>query len=676
VNSFVGREQECKEVRRLLAQTRLLSLTGSGGTGKTRLSVEAASDILHEYPDGIWFVEFASVTDPELLVQTIAETLHLREMPGVPVLDTLTSSLRDKKTLFVLDNCEHVLESAALVVDSILRSCPQVKLLVTSREALGIAGERAFRIPSFAIPDPKIQYSIDALLEFACVKLFLDRATEADSSFDLLSQDTGSLASICARLDGIPLAIELAAARVKSMQIPQIESRLDSRFRLLTGGSRTALPRQQTLRALIDWSFSLLSEREKVLFQRLSVFQGGWRLEAAQSVCSGEDIDEWDVLDLLASLVAKNLVVYEDSLARPRYRFLETIAQYSRERLIETQESAVVYDSHRNYFLSLAQEAESGMRGLAQLEWLSRLDDDLENMRVALTWSLAGEGSATSLMFCQCLSYFWICHGHQSEGHEWCARSLEKNAPFPKTSLRGRVLNLTRYLHRDEHEWRFAKQIYEESLSIFEQVKDRRGVLESTLWLRIFENGGNDLKSLFEEDIDLARQAKDWQRIASVTNLLGCITRDRLDDIETAIIYFKQSLQLFREIGNRFGCAEPLTNLGNLAALKGDFAEALAYQHEDVEICMEMGDRLKSIFGLEMLALTATCQAKLSVAATLWAAATAAREQHASPRVMSYYHFNEPLESSDFYKEAAQGRAMTIEEAVQFALEHCPVDTT
>ncbi len=286
VTSFVGRERETPEVERLLRASRLLTLTGAGGTGKTRLSLQVAANILEEHPDGAWFVEFAPVSDPDLVPQTVAAALGVREEPGKPITDTLHGYLKDKRLLLVFDNCEHLLDAVARLANAVLRGCPDVRILATSREAMGIGGEQAYRVPSLASPDPKGSYTPESLGQFDAVRLFIDRALLAQSSFAVTNENAPAVAQLCHRLDGIPLAIELAAARVRAMPVEKIAERLDDRFRLLTGGSRTALPRQQTLRAMIDWSYDLLSEKEKTLLRRLSVFAGGWTLEAAEAVCA------------------------------------------------------------------------------------------------------------------------------------------------------------------------------------------------------------------------------------------------------------------------------------------------------------------------------------------------------------------------------------------------------
>ena len=360
---FIGREKELDELKRMVARTRLLTLTGSGGCGKTRLSLQVAADSLERFPDGAWLVELAPLADPGLVPQAVATVLGLKEEPGKPIEQTLAHYLKDKRLLLLLDNCEHLLDGCARLVDTLVRQCPTLTILASSREALGIAGEQTYRVPSLSLPDPKQLHTLASVAPFEAVQLFIDRALLARADFEFTSQSASTLASICYRLDGIPLAIELAAARLRSLSLEEINRKLDQRFRLLTGGSRTALPRQQTLRALIDWSYDLLNQSEQTLFCRLAVFAGGWMLEAVQQVCSDESADEWDAVDLLTSLIEKSLVTAEDCNGATRYRLLETVRQYARDRLLESGEGERWRDRHLACFLAMAEEAAPKLQG-------------------------------------------------------------------------------------------------------------------------------------------------------------------------------------------------------------------------------------------------------------------------------------------------------------------------
>ncbi len=374
VTSFVGREQERADLKRLLTTTRLLTLTGSGGTGKTRLALQVAADVLERFKDGVWFVELAPLSDPALVPTGVASVLGVREEQGRPLMLTLLDWLRDKQLLLMLDNCEHLLDACARFADAVLHGCRAAQLLATSREAFGIAGEVPVRVPSLATPAPHASISLEALRQYDAVRLFMERAQIVRPDYTLTNQNAPALAQICQRLDGIPLAIELAASRLKVLSLDDINRRLDDRFRLLTGGSRTALPRQQTLRALIDWSDGLLSEPERALLRRLSVFAGGWTLDAAEAVCASDGIESFDVLDLLTHLVDKSLVVMDERDGETRYRMLETIRQYAREKLLESGEGERVRNRHTDFCLRLAATAKPELRGPNQKTWLERLD--------------------------------------------------------------------------------------------------------------------------------------------------------------------------------------------------------------------------------------------------------------------------------------------------------------
>lgn len=362
LTSFIGREKEILEIKRLLGATRLLTLTGAGGAGKTRLSLQVATDLLDGFKDGAWFIELAPLSDPNLVPQTIAASLGLQNQSARPMLDALNDYLKEKNLLLVLDNCEHLIQACAESADALLHYSPRIKILATSREALGIAGETIFRVPSLSLPDANKLPPLDVLSQYESVRLFTDRAFSAQPNFVLTGENASAIAKICHRLDGIPLAIELAAARIKALKPEEIAARLDDSFRLLTGGSRTAPTRQQTLRGTINWSYDLLSEPERALLRQLSVFTGGWMLEAAEAVCT----DISDVLDVLSRLIDKSLIIVEAHDSATRYRSLETIRQYAHEKLVESGEHENAQNRHLEYYLKLAEEAEPKLRGAEQ----------------------------------------------------------------------------------------------------------------------------------------------------------------------------------------------------------------------------------------------------------------------------------------------------------------------
>ena len=395
LTSFIGRQKELEEVRQRLASFRLLTLTGPGGTGKTRLALQAAASAIESFADGAWLVELAPLADPVLVPQNIASTFGLRENPGQTLIELVADYLHGRNLLLVLDNCEHLIEACAQAADRLLHACPDVKILVSSREALGIDGEATYRVPPLSLPDAYELQEYEQLARYESVQLFVERAKAVNSHFSLTPKNAPAVRRICQRLDGIPLALELAAARLKLFSAEQIAARLDDRFRLLTGGSRTALPRQQTLGAMIDWSYELLSEPEKALFRRLSVFAGGWSFEAAEAVCTGEVdgglvIEPVEVLDLLAQLVNKSLVLVDEQGEESRYHFLETVRQYASEKLVASGEAAQVRYRHMIFFAGQASQDHDRYLQFSpglyrRMAWLER---ELDNLRLAQEWAL------------------------------------------------------------------------------------------------------------------------------------------------------------------------------------------------------------------------------------------------------------------------------------------------
>jgi len=385
LTSFIGREKEMTEVKRLLSTAYLVTLTGSGGAGKTRLALEVAADLVEGYPDGVWLAEFAPIADPALVPKTVASALNVSEQPGRDMIETLVDSLRPKALLLLLDNCEHLLAACRDLAATLLRQCSRVRILATSREGLRVPGETLWRVPSLSVPeDIRHLPAPKELVLYDAVRLFVDRAVATTPGFTVTSENASAVAQVCQRLDGIPLAIELAAARVKVLALEQIAARLDDRFRLLTGGSPMLLPRQQTLRATLDWSYGLLSNQERAVLRRLSVYAGGWTLEAAEAICVGGGVEASDILDLLTSLVDKSLVLAETPRGEARYRLLETVRQYAYDRLPEAGEEAEVRTRHRDWYLVLAEQADRELHGPRQELWLERLEMEHDNLRAAL----------------------------------------------------------------------------------------------------------------------------------------------------------------------------------------------------------------------------------------------------------------------------------------------------
>lgn len=424
VTTFHGREHDLEELKGHLSEHRLVTLFGAGGVGKSRLAVQVGADLLDAFSDGVWIADLAPITDSQLVASVIAGALGGSQAEG-PVESSIPHWLRAKQLLLILDNCEHVLETAAQLANTIHCNCPQVRILATSRSVLGVSGEKVLRVASLAVPSATSNLTPLAAMQFGAISLFADRASLVDQAFALSAENVGTVADICRRLDGIPLAIELAAARINVLSVSNLLKHLNERFKILTGGSRTALPRQKTLAALIDWSYDLLSPQERTLFNRLAVFAGSITLDAATAVCAGDGIDEIDVLDLTASLADKSLVVVDTTSTPERYRLLESTRQYAWEKLRLSGECETVARCHAEYFLGLARDAEASLGTMPLSEWLARLDLELENLRAVLEWALSkGQDVALGGAIVGALEMFWWHGGLEAEGRRWIEGAL------------------------------------------------------------------------------------------------------------------------------------------------------------------------------------------------------------------------------------------------------------
>ena len=630
LTKFIGREREIEEVKNILADTYLLTLTGSGGCGKTRLGLQVAADLVEEYKDGVWVVELAPLSDPDLVIQEVASVLGIREESGAlpmgvgtsgapsatseaaSLLTRLTDYLQSKHLLLVLDNCEHLIEACIKLVDVLLRACPNLKIMVASREALGIAGESTYRVPSLSLPDPDNLPPVANFTKYESVNLFIDRAVAAVSTFRVTDQIAPAVAQICHRLDGIPLAIELAAARVRVLEVEEITTRLDDSFRLLTGGSRTALPRQQTLRAMIDWSYNLLSEGEGVLFNRLSVFMGGWTLEAAESICVGEEIDTYEVLDLLTGLVDKSLVIVERVSSgdggggKKRYHLLETVRQYGRDKLLESGEAVGLRDRHLEWYLGLAERAEPEFRGPDQVEWLDTLEAEHDNLRAALEWSMGKEYIEMGLRLAGTLWPFWSVRGYNGEGNQWLERVLSGkiNEPASTLAMAARAKALCGSMWISGGNLTVKQSRLEESIKIWQELGDKSGIAESlyTLGVLMFSQGDlSRAKELLGESLSLYRVIGDKWGIATSLVWLAKGVGEFEGDYGRAGTLLKESLPLFREVGDRRGLAHVLIGLGDNMIHQGDYEEARGLIEEGLALSRELEDKWMMVSSLYVL---------------------------------------------------------------------------
>ncbi len=636
LTSFVGRGRELAAVEHGLAQgpwgCRLLTLTGAGGGGKTRLALEVAAAVRPRYPDGAWLVELAALADPALVPATVAAALDLRELPDASFTEAmaaLTDTLHSQRMLLVLDNCEHLVAACAELAARLLRACPQLQILATSREALGIAGETVWRLPPLSLPPltedvrqfPRVDAppggaaenvvveaaALDRLQRFEAVQLFVERARASRPDFTLTGHNVAAVAQICRRLDGLPLAIELAAARLSALSARDVAARLDDRFRLLTTGNRAALPRHQTLRGVLDWSYTLLNAPEQALLRRLAVFAGGWTLEAAETVCAGEPVRECDVLDLLAGLEAKSLVTLVDDLAPPdpdqdgesRYGLLETVRQYAADHLAANGELDAAGAAHAAYILTLVERAEPGLYGPRQRYWLDRLDAEHDNIRAALTWSTReGEGAdaQTAARLAKALEWFWRLRGHLHEGRRWLAIVLSKGCGDGDDASRlwAGALNAAGMLAERQHDYDPAEQALQESVARYRALGDDQGTADALNNLGHVAWDRSDYArahALFQESLSLRRTLGDERGVASSLNNLARVHRYQ-GDVETATGLYEQSLAHWKRVGEPWGIATVLGNLGLEMGERRDYQRALSLHQESLALRRELGDKM------------------------------------------------------------------------------------
>jgi predicted ATPase/class 3 adenylate cyclase len=581
--SFRGRERDLEEVRSLLAQHKLLTLVGSGGVGKTRLALQVGAEVLDQYPDGVWLTDFAPITDPELVSSVIAKEIGMPQVEGRRIDESIPLWLKRKKLLLILDNCEHVLETAAAIANGITRTCPDVRLLGTSRQALGVSGEEVLRLASLDVPHKITDLTPAAIIEFGAVALFVDRARSADKSFKLTDDTAPIVADICRRLDGIPLAIELAAARVKVLSIPNLAQRLNERFKILTGGSRDALPRQKTLSALIDWSYDLLTPQEQMLFNRVGIFAGGFSLDAASAVCRGEGLDEIDVLDLLSSLTDKSLVVADTSGEQERYHLLESTRAYALAKLTAAGEHEHLTRRHAEYFRDQARAADERFGTGSATAWLAGVELELDNDRTALEWALTrGNDAVLGGAIAGALEMLWRNAGLTVEGRYWISLALERVNETEEPHFAARLWSALSGLASGQRKHDAAKR----AMELYASVGDARGTTraQQNLAFALSQMGRLDeAKMTIEQVLATARARGDAWSVAHCLNLQASIARMR-GDRQTGRELYAQALAAHKAIGNELGIAVVLSNLAELEFADGHPEQALRAASESLEI--------------------------------------------------------------------------------------------
>ena len=735
LTSFVGRGAEVATVADLLVKARLVTLVGVGGCGKTRLARAVAARARGSYPDGVWLVELAPLSDPSLLPKSIAVALGVHEQPGQPIRESLVASLRSRRLMLLLDNCEHLIADCAGLTEELLLACPGLVVLATSREALGVPGEVAWRVPSLGTPGPaglaaERDDPVALLLASEAAQLFCQRARSAEPGFAATAKNAAAIAEICWRLDGIPLALELAAGRIKVLSVEQVAARLDDRFGLLTGGSRTALPRQQTLRATLDWSHNLLSDPERAVLRRASVFAGGFALEAAEAVCGFTAVAPDQVLDLISQLADKSLVVVDRLGGETRYRLLETVRQYGHERLVEAGEAEAARDRLAEWCLALAERAEAGLTGPEQPDWLRRLEPELDNLRAALTWSQR-RTSGVELRLAGSMWRFWRMRSYYAEGRAWLEGALgrepEGSAARAKALLGAGILayeegdtpNALAMLEESAAWWRQAgakaqlghtlhdlgiclfragqdvertRAAWDESLVLLREVGDERGVACSLWFLgglaaRTQEHARG--RALLDEAVQLFRGVGDAWGLSQVLALLGTVLLVQRD-VPGARRAEEEALEIARRLGSRWGIAAALRNLARVTASEGDPESAGGLLLESARIFQEIGSPVvqnvlcdlgalavrRGVHARGVRLLGAGASGRAWIGAVLDGRDARADAVEDSPAEAMESEWQSSLDAAraslglECFDEAwSEGRAMTREQAIAFALE-------
>jgi len=699
LTSFVGREREIEEIKRLLRSTRLLTLCGAGGIGKTRLAVQVAAELVREHPDGVRLMELEALADAALVPQAIASALGVREQPGRPLLEALVAFVEDRSLLLVLDNCEHLVEACAELAERLLRACPRLAILATSRETLGVAGETSWRVPSLSLPDPRNPPPLERLHGYEAVRLFAERARSARPSFEVTERNAPAVVQVCRELDGIPLAIELAAARVRGLSVEQIARRLGDRFELLSAGSRTAVPRHRTLRSLIDWSYELLSAPEQILLGRLSVFVGGWTLEAAEGICAGNGIGTGQVLPLLLQLQDKSLVLADEQQGAVRYRLLETLRQYGSDRLRESGEDAVLRARHRDWFVRFVDRDEEIWFGPGQAEWMGCLEAELGNLRAALDWCSvevqAADGSEAvvptadvALRMCEALRRFWGGRAYFSEGRAWMEHALDLAGSSVFTPARAKVVMCMVFLWPLHREVESSRRLWSEGVERGPEIDDpyERVVYLVVLGvLRQLDGALDEACACFEKAVAVGREVRRRIGYYMPRYWLAGVLRE-MGEFARACALLEEQLTVSDVHEDLWTVGLTRFGLAHLALREGTYGRAAALFQQSLTSWRDMTDPLGIAMGLAGVAWAASARGHAERAARLFGADDALRERIGCLVFPLWQAEHERwlaaaragLGDAAFDAAWSDGRAMSLEQAIDYALEAAgpPVPST
>lgn len=686
-SAFIGRERELADLRALCREHQMVTLTGPGGTGKTRLAIEAASALLEDFPDGAWLVELATLSDPDLLAETVVSAIGLRGNPDLPLAHTLVHFLRSREVLLVIDNCEHLLRNCARLCQMLLRQCPQLHILATSRSPLSIAGEHVRPVPTLSLPKnwggrlPAGQNRAETYGQYEAVRLFVDRAAAALPGFALTDENADQIARLCWRLDGIPHAIELAAARVRLLSLDQILHRLNDRFRLLGGRNASALPHQQTLRTMIDWSYEMLSESEKALLARLSAFGRGRSLEAIEAVCSGDPVDEFEILDLLGALVDKSLISMEtDATGEPRYYMLESLWEYAREKLKETNELDLYRDRHLRYFAEFAEMAEPHLHEKEQAKWLARLAEEHGNIRLAIDRACtAPDGGEAGLRLQVALTRYWEVRSRLHEGREHFDTLLALPAAQGRTALRGQALGGAGRLAWCCDDDLAARTFYTEAIEILRELGEEADVGLLLTFLGFVErNEGNFelAEKHFAEGYEIGNRLGHERITVVAISGRGSLAADRGDFVQARALK-QEALDIFRELGDRWVFGLLSWSLARVVIAAGEFDYAATLLRDLVAVIRELGNRWIIPYAIEAFAQIALGQGQGEQAAILFGASECALKTlglGASPTEKKGHAQNmaglqSQLDPETLQARLAEGATLSMDEALDLALK-------
>ena len=687
LSTFIGRKREITKIKQLILAHRLVTLTGAGGSGKTRLSLIAVQELMGKFEHGVWFVDLASLEDASLISDKIASTLGVHKGSKEDALESLITYLSKRNLLLILDNCEHLVTACAEITESLLQKCPELQILTTSRELLGIPSEVTWVVPPLSLPNQvsssksaNQKNGIKQVQDSESVQLFVERASSKNPDFELTADNCESIAEICNRLDGMPLAIELAAAQARSLSVQEIAQRLDQRLQFLTSGSRNAPLRQRTLMAAIDWSYALLTTKEQVMLQRLSIFAGGATLEAAESICSGEEIESAEVVETISHLVDKSLVTAKrHERGETRYRLLETIREYALEKLTESQDKVNVQNKYLEYFVRFAEEGNRKIKSAEQIVWYAWLEDEYNNLHAALRWALESKNREAGLRLSTGLVYFWFVHGHVMENVIWLEKFLGQKQNVPTVLIAWALLNhgvMLRASTKDDDDK--STLLYEESLRMFRDLDDRRGIAYALNMMGLIGLEKKEpvkTEKLLSESLALQKELGDPWGIAFTMQNFPPLALQK-NDLVKAKEYAEETVFWFERAGDQRGVARSLGDFADIARLEGDLTRAASLHTQALSQVFQLGDRRAVTHILECLVVLSAEQRKYGRAALLLGGANALREDLGIPyRGNEYedYHqtvtaIQKNLSESNFNQAVSKGRGMSLEEIIDYVM--------